>query len=372
MPERSRSTRRVLFGAILGLCMLNLGCLSHHGQIPIPSNLPRELSMTAHPPHLLEPGDTVAMTLRSLLLPKPPYRIRILDNLRITVSTGVPRLDITDETGNVFVVEPEGVVRLTAPYSPVKVLGLSLDEAGEQVRRSVLKDRPDFEKLSVLVTLEEGQSLDSLPDSALVRPDGTISLGSYGAVHVAGKSEEEARVMIEDHLSEFLIKPEVQLEVSSGDYKGFYLIVQTATGEETVSKVVLTGKETVLDILANNGGGFPVGGNRSRMWIARPAPADADCDQILPVRWTDIVMRGRTATNYQLLPGDRLYVASDPYLRANEIINRVTLPITTAASFASNTLSTVDIFRASLATPGGIFSNGFFGFGGFPGFGLGF
>ncbi len=36
-----------------------------------------------------------------------------------------------------------------------------------------------------------------------------------------------------------------------------------------------------------------------------------NCEQILPVDWVAITQGGVTATNYQVLPGDRVFIAQD-------------------------------------------------------------
>ena len=46
------------------------------------------------------------------------------------------------------------------------------------------------------------------------------------------------------------------------------------------------------------------------IWVARPAPGDCGQDQILPVNWDAIAHGGITDTNYQILPGDRVYIAT--------------------------------------------------------------
>src|SRR5262249_40019572 len=169
-----------------------------------------------------------------------------------------------------------------------------------------------------LVTLYQGRELDPVPDAALVRPNGTISLGAFGSVHVAGLTEEQARTAIEEHLSEFLLKPEMSVEGSPENYKWVYLIVERPAGGESVARVPLSGREHVLDVLSVLDG-IPIGADSHRIWVARRAPADAECDQVLAVDWAGIVQRGRTATNYQLLPGDRLYIRADPWIKADQI-----------------------------------------------------
>ena len=368
MAQKGRTARHVLPGALLGLTLLATGCLGHHGHPPMMAhNVPHELALTSHPPHVIEPGDNLVLIMRSLPLPKPPYKIRILDQLRVSVANLPPRREIEDI---VFIVEPEGVIRLATtggePLGSVQVLGLTLDEAARAIEEHLKKVIPGLKDPRAAVSLEAGLELEMIPDAALVRPNGTISLGGYGYIHVAGFTEQQAQKAIEEHLSEFMMKPEVVVEVSTENYTWFYLVVERSVGGESVQRVNLTGRETVLDVLSVIDG-LPLGTNGHRIWVARPAPADAGCDQVLLVNWADIVQRGRTATNYQLLPGDRLYIKADPWIKAADMITKVTTPFNNIATFAQNMLSAEEQFR--LAIGSGLFSSGFFGFG-FPGFGF--
>jgi hypothetical protein len=70
----------------------------------------------------------------------------------------------------------------------------------------------------------------------------------------------------------------------------------------------LTGRETVLDgILA--AGGLTDRASHSHIILSRPSPPD-HCRIVLSICYGEIVQLGDTTTNYQLAPGDRIFVAS--------------------------------------------------------------
>lgn len=75
-------------------------------------------------------------------------------------------------------------------------------------------------------------------------------------------------------------------------------------GGEVIQRVEHTGKETVLDAVKQIEG-LPAE-QKLNVWIARQTSGNEP--QILPVDWKEIVDRGNSRTNYQLLPGDRVYV----------------------------------------------------------------
>jgi polysaccharide export outer membrane protein len=88
----------------------------------------------------------------------------------------------------------------------------------------------------------------------------------------------------------------------------------------------VTGNETVLDAIGKINGLAPVSSVR-RIWVARPAPPGHPCDQVLPVDWLAIVKGGATGTNYQLFPGDRVYVDADCLIKFDNWLAKAPAPI---------------------------------------------
>ena len=143
----------------------------------------------------------------------------------------------------------------------------------------------------------------------LVGPDGTVNLRQYGVVHIAGKTVTEARIAIQNHLKQFLDSPELSVDVVAYNSKVYYVITQGAGLGDSVRRLPVTGNETVLDAISQINGLSQV--SSKKIWIARPAPHNFGCQQILPIDWDAITQGAQTATNYQILPGDRLFVSED-------------------------------------------------------------
>jgi protein involved in polysaccharide export with SLBB domain len=142
-----------------------------------------------------------------------------------------------------------------------------------------------------------------LPGDQPVLPDGTINLGRYGQLVVAGKTIEEietlVRATVEAQTKEagFII-----VRVVSRPSKVFYVLGEV----NAPGAYPLAGRETVLDgILA--AGGLNDRASRRSIILTRPTPPRS-CRIVLPVRLRDIVQLGDTTTNYQLAPGDRIFV----------------------------------------------------------------
>src|SRR5262249_62220666 len=107
--------------------------------------------------------------------------------------------------------------------------------------------------------------------------------------------------------------------------------------------------------------------NKHRIRLARPAPSNSPCDQVLAVDWVGITTRGHTETNYQLLPGDRVYIDSDCWVAFDTKLTRVLAPF--ERMFGFTLLGSGTIFNIEQNTAGGKFtkqgSSGGTGVGGF-------
>ena len=94
---------------------------------------------------------------------------------------------------------------------------------------------------------------------------------------------------------------------------------------DAIVRVPITGKETVLDAISNVGGLSQL--SSKRIWIARPAPSGFGCEQILPINYMAITQGASTETNYQLMPGDRVYIEGDGVLALTNVIGTMTGPV---------------------------------------------
>lgn len=91
------------------------------------------------------------------------------------------------------------------------------------------------------------------------------------------------------------------LQNDAGKTGKYYLVTDSAGKGEQVTAFPATGNELVLDVVPK-----AEGTAKRTIWIARTLAGQPE--QILPVDWKAIVQHGQTATNYQILPGDRVYV----------------------------------------------------------------
>jgi protein involved in polysaccharide export with SLBB domain len=152
------------------------------------------------------------------------------------------------------------------------------------------------------------------PDSKLhfpldqpIQPDGSIDLGKYGQPVVAGMTI----LQIETHLKQVL-KTKVKDLSDDAATVTVRLIGKTSRVYYVVGEVrvggafQVTGRDTVLDGLIAAGG---ITGRASvdNVILTRLTSPDG-CRLVYPVCLRQIVELGDPTTNYQLQPGDRIFV----------------------------------------------------------------
>ncbi|WP_197528959.1 polysaccharide biosynthesis/export family protein [Aeoliella mucimassa] len=294
----------------------------------VPPTIPRELSKATIPDYVIEPPDVLAVSAISLV-PKHPYHLRPMDTLIIQAS-GIPeeapiggeyrvgldgKLVIGFDYDNVL--GPNG----DKVYQPIQAAGRSIEE----VREELLARMADFREPNLWITLSSIASQQEVQGEHLVAADGRITLGSYGRVCVVGMTIDDAKQAIEAHLSSSFEDPKVSVDVFGFNSKVYYIITQGAGLGDQVFRLPVKGNETALDALSEIQGLSST--SSIRMWVARPGGNEQGGDQIMPIDWLGITQRGDVATNYQLMPGDRLYVAEDKLVAIDTALGKIISPV---------------------------------------------
>jgi polysaccharide export outer membrane protein len=303
--------------------------------VPPAAEPPRELSKMSLPPYRLEPPDIIQIQMLKSV-PRNPYRLGYYDVLQIFVLGALPDQPIQ----GFFVVDGNGTINFGPVYGSVPVMGLTIDQARDAIFAHLAKTLAQPE---VVVQLAQIADLQPVSGTYLVGPDGTINLMKYGTVRVAGMTLQEAKLAVERQLSYFFESPEVWIDMVSYNSKVYYIVTEGAHLGDNVIRVPITGNETVLDAISQIQGLSPLSSNQ--MWIARPAPGGFGCEQIMPIDWVAITKGGSTATNYQIMPGDRIFIAEDKMVALNNYMNKVVAPIERFFGFGSLVSSTIRSFK---------------------------
>ena len=229
-----------------------------------------------------------------------------------------------------YVIEPPDVLQIEAVMRKVDVQGRADRDKDKD------KDKPEAKKPDAVKYSNETEALPIHPiaQQFQVQPDGFVHLGAYGSIPISGLTVNQARLAIRAALSKQIemeaggkIEDALIVVVSVVQYnsKTYTVITDGGNNGERVTKLPITGKEFVTDAIANIGG-LPVEASKRNIWVARRTP-ELNEQQILPVDWVGISQWGVAATNYQIFPGDRVYVKAQRLVTVDNTLARILSPV---------------------------------------------
>jgi polysaccharide biosynthesis/export protein len=324
---------RIVCRTLLVVWTIGVGCGGAFGaeKGKTAANVPRELAMRPLPTYRIAPPDVLAIEVLKLV-PPPPYKAAIYDVLQIRVAGTLADQPID----GFFLVEGDGGVTLGPAYGKVHVADATTKEAEAAIEKKL---KEIVTKPEVSVQLARTSGMQPVTGEYLVAPDGTVNFRIYGRVQVMGKTIEEARTAVERQLSKYFVAPEASVDVKQYNSKVYYVITDGAGMGDNVRRVPITGSDTVLDALSAVNGLSQV--SSKRIWISRPSATNPAKGTILPVDYAAITQRGATATNYQILPGDRLFISGDKTVAFNNWLSKKTAPVERLMGLISLGASTV-------------------------------
>ncbi len=343
----------------------------------VPPSIPKELDKLVLPDYVIEPPDVLAISAVSLI-PKQPYHLRPLDIVSVQVSespvgaihgepaaglavsgqfpVGLDGLLMTGTYLDYVYPRPENRGKSDTDehsdnkhYQPIQAAGRTVEE----VRADIEQRATQQFNAVVSVSIVSIAAQQDIVGEHLVAPDGHVTLGSYGRVCLVGKTIDEARRAIEDNLSQFFEDPRVSVDVYGYNSKVYYVITQGAGLGDQVIRMPVKGSETALDAIAEIQGLTAV--SSLDMWVARPGFNQEGGDQILPIDWLGITQRGDYRTNYQLMPGDRLYVAENRLVALDSALAKLFSPVERVFGVTLLGVQTANSFATFGQTNGGGF-----------------
>lgn len=302
----------------------------------------RELSKVVLPAYVIEPPDILLIDAIRIV-PKQPYHLAPMDFIAIQAQGTLPEAPLA----GVFPIGPSGEVNLGPQYGFVNVAGMTVDEAKQAIQKQL---EATLKGPTLAVTLADTAAKQQIAGQHLVGPDGTVTLGRYGNVNVVGLTVPEAKLAVERHLSRHLQNPEISLEVFGYNSKVYYVVTQGAGMGDGVIRFPVTGNETVLDAISQINGLQQV--SSKKIWIARPTDEPGKI-QNLPVNWEEITADAYACTNYQILPGDRIFIAEDKLIALDTGIAKLTAPMERIMGFSLLGVGTVTRFSGRVLAGGG-------------------
>ena len=145
-----------------------------------------------------------------------------------------------------------------------------------------------------------------LPSDQTIIADGTIDLGKYGRLFVAGRSVTEVETLVQATVKAKEKDEDVgfiDVRLVNRASKVYYVLGEVTTP----GRFPLVGNETVLDAILT-AGGLTDRSNWRDVILVRPTNDGPGL--VMKVDVGAIGRLGAAATNYQIAPGDRIYVGS--------------------------------------------------------------
>ncbi len=301
-----------VFAAVAG----SSGCLAPRGNVggrnappitlPPPGSVPTELNPVTLPEYVIEPPDVIRIEAREKVV-KPDARLKEIN---------------------------EELRKITADLKDEKLKEDKRKEL-EQDRTKLEAEKKERQAAQPEYTGEtKTLAFNPVENDFQVKPDGYVYLGAYGSVQVAGMTQNQARLAIRNVLSRQVSidtggavedRLLVLVDVVQYNSKTYMVIADGAGSGERVGRFPITGKEFVTDAIANIQG-LPEEASKRNIWVARRTP-QLNEEQILPVDWVGISQWGVTATNYQLFPGDRVYIKAQRIVTIDRTLGKFLNPV---------------------------------------------
>ena len=321
--------------AAIGGCLTVTGCTSPLALREVSADvaltdIPRELQKVSIPPYRVETPDILSIESVNNIRPAgdplhagDDLGIRVAGTLPIDPSADPIQNDFKQISG-IYRVQTDGTVDLGPEYGSVLVEGLTVKGAKAAIDTH-LRREAGLNDPKVAVSLPNVNGKQLISGEHVIRPDGTVALGIYGSVYVNGMTLDEVKAAVEDHLARYMHQPEIMVDVLAYNSKVIYVVTDGGGSGESVVRLPFTGNETVLDAMSQVDGLSEV--SSKNIWVARPSPATSQVAQTMPVDWRAITQDAVPTTNYQLLPGDRIYIKADQLIAADSFIAKITVPM---------------------------------------------
>lgn len=161
---------------------------------------------------------------------------------------------------------------------------------------------------------------DDLNRTVQIGPSGLISYPLLGTIQAGGLSVFEIRDDIAKGLSEYLVDPQVGINVVSYESKKIFVLGEVRRPGVFQSISQMSALEAV-----SMAGGFTLDAAPKTVLLVR---GDIGNPQLISLNLSDTLKKGDFSQNLVLLPGDILYVPATPFASAERFFQRINSIIT--------------------------------------------
>lgn len=227
-------------------------------------------------------------------VPLDVYIVEIGDTILIEATN----FDATIRLPGDQVVQPDGFVSLGECGRL-----MAMNKTVEQIRdeAQVLIDQHLRQDLEVAFEIERRQRMR---EAASRDSDDSDSDSDEDDLELNSNIDDEERIALERKIESTIAVNEISVRLVTWDSKKIYVLGEV----NSPGSFTFIGNETVLDAIIE-AGGLNSKANHHQIVITRPSDCNG-CRTVMQVCYDQIVQLGDTSTNYQLRPGDRVFVPS--------------------------------------------------------------
>ncbi len=242
---------------------------------------PKELSKQPLPSYIVEIGDTV-----------------LIEAVKFDASIRLPGDQI---------VKPDGHISL-GEFGQYLAHGKTIAQIRDEVQQTIDDHIRSDREIAFEIERRQRESDQLLADrqNANAANDNATSTAPLSQVEedlsLTSIENEEARIALDRRIAEAILQNEVSVRLVTWDSKKIYVLGEV----NSPGSFDYTGTHTVLDALIE-AGGLSSKANEHQIIVARPTTCNS-CRIVMNVCYDQIVQLGDASSNYQLMPGDRVFV----------------------------------------------------------------
>ena len=298
------------------------------------------------------------MSRRTCVSPWRPGRAAALT--RPTVQAAAGDVGWTGDMAKVLITTVSGLVVL---------MGSGCASKNEDLRHFLDANKVQVSAIEYRVGIPDGISIRAPRIQEIdryggtIQPDGKITLPLLGDVKIVGMTAKEIALKLTELLRPYYDDPKVHVVVTGYNSKKFYVFGMVGGGGDGASGALggpgglggarsltngssrpYTGRDTLLDVLADSGMSFLAW--RSRIKIIRAHP-DEDQRKTITVDLDKMIKEGDLTMNVLLEPNDVVYVPPTPIawvgLRVQELMFPFT-PVISAYTYPASVINAGDVY----------------------------
>lgn len=250
-------------------------------------------------------GYGIATPKELLKQPLPNYIVEIGDTILIEAV----KFDASIRLPGDQVIKPDGHISL-GEFGEYMAHGKTIAQIRLEVQQLIDDDIRSDREIAFEIERREREADQLLADrrnassadDELAINDADNANDDQGDLSLTSIEDEEARIALERRISEAILRNEISVRLVTWDSKKIYVLGEV----NSPGSFDYDGTHTVLDALIE-AGGLSSKANEHHILVARPTTCSS-CRIVMTVCYDQIVQLGDTTSNYQLMPGDRVFV----------------------------------------------------------------